>query len=131
MPKLTQEIDTTRFDDMRGRPPAMSQQIDILERKGIDGTGARRHGTRSRQGKIITHKFHTDFVSARVALQAYLLFVGANPVKITQHGVSQGYYLIESVIEKELRAAETVIGSIVANPKAYQICEWTIWQTGT
>lgn len=131
MPTLTQKINTTLFDDMRGRPPVMSPQIDVLERKGIDGTGARRHGTRSRQGKITTHKFHETFATARTALQAYVLLIGADPVQITQHGVLQGYYLIEAVVENELRAAETVIGSLVANPKAYQVCEWTIWQTGT
>ncbi len=121
------------FDDMRGTPPVMSQQIEILERLGVEGTGFRQKGVRSRQGKITTHAFHTSFSTAKANFAAYLRdLVGASdPQMITQHSITKGYYIIERVDEVELRACESVIGSIIQNPKAYQVCEWTIWQTST
>jgi hypothetical protein len=123
MTALTNQIGAYTFEDVTGSPVPEQEQVELFSRRGVDGTGSRKIGTRSAPFTLQTTHYVADYAAAKTAAIAYAALVGTS-VSVTLQSTSYGSFEVLGFREVERRAAASVVGSIVAGAQVRQVCEW-------
>lgn len=124
MPVHTNSINGFLFLEMQGPPYLRQQQLEIIERPGVDGSGVRRLGKRGKPFQLQTTNYLADFSEAHNAMLAYKDLVGDDPVSLTRRTVSEGTFLVLEVVERNCYAIFNSLGGFDGGE---EVCHEVIW----
>ncbi len=99
MPVHVNSIGEAVFFDLIGALSPKQETLEIIERPGVDGCGARRMGTRGKPIEFLSISYHTSFTTALEFLQASKTLVGDDPQTVIRNDVTLGTFLVLSVEE--------------------------------
>lgn len=118
------------FISLHAVPFGPAQQLDLIERPGIPGTGIRRLGVR---GEIIRLKSNVDladFATATELLHYYRALIGANPVPLIWNGsnsIDYGYLVqVLRVIPTACTDNATAVGGLTSGGTGQLQAEWDL-----
>lgn len=119
------------FDAIEGDPQHIAEQIDVEQRSGVDGVGLWKAGTRGVPFQITTHRYETGLVRARSAYRNYLTLIGADPVTLVWSGLNllgrdKTKVAVLAVRPLSIKAIGGAVGTLIPNPGAVCVCEWTL-----
>jgi hypothetical protein len=129
MPVHTNSIGDFSFLEMRGSPFLRQQDLEIIERDGVNGSGVRRLGLRGKPFQLETTNYLHDFATALAAMDAYKEAVGDDPVPLIRHSENEGNFIVLGVAERDCYAIFSAIGGIVSvdNPLPHEVCQIVSW----
>lgn len=133
MPAYTNSIGAYQFLAMDGAFHLRQQQLELIERHGIDGTGLRRLGIRGKPFEVVTINYEVDFDTAEDKMDEYRELVGSDPVNVIRFSETEGDYFVLQVREQQAPAAIlNSIGGIQPDPDnpvsltCYHVVSWTL-----
>jgi len=131
MPVLENSIANLQFFDLVGHIVYAQEKIELFERPGVDGLGARRTGSRAVPFELTSVTYHQNWSTALAALGVYHQLPGNNPVALVRNGTDHGVFLVLEVSEVSTQAVLTVAG--VGVPSTYeirQVVQWVLCDMG-
>ena len=123
---LVNQIDIFTFEDLQQNVPSRAERLEVFERMGYNGVGARRTGFRTGPIKMTSIRYTQSWTTARNILVSYQDLIGLDPVRIIHHDLFLGFFLIEDVQELSTIAVVSAGGTIETNPQTLLTCEWTL-----
>ncbi len=126
MPVLTNSIGTYEFLEIQGAPHLRQEQLELIERAGVDGSGVRKLGARGKPFQIRTINYETDFAAAKSKMDNYKALVGADPVELIRQDETEGTFLVLGVIEEQRYAIMNAVGGLVGGEECCHIVNWTM-----
>jgi hypothetical protein len=132
MPVHTNSIGDFEFLQIEGAPHLRQEQLEIIERAGVDGSGLRKLGRRGRPFELQTTNYEESFETAQSKMQEYKALVGDDPVDLVRMSLEEGTFLVLEVRERALFAIFNAIGGIQDDPgepvnhEACHIVSWTL-----
>jgi hypothetical protein len=125
MPVLENSINNLQFFDLTGPIVYSQEKIELFEREGVDGLGARRLGSRGEPFELSSITYHQNWSTALAALGVYHALPGTDPVTVVRNGTDHGVFLVLAVAEVKTEAVLTVAG--VGVPSTYEIRQVVRW----
>lgn len=127
MPILGQAIGPFTFDSLRGEFQLEREELELIARPGVDGTGVRRLGRRGRPFVIESWRYEFSYATAESVFQLYLQLIEGDPLTVIKNGqVLRDKYQVLDVEKGGIVPAGTVVGSIVKPASCLLICGWTL-----
>ena len=112
LPIHVNSIDSFVFWDLVGTIYLSQQQMEILQREGIDGLGFRRKGTSGKPFTLRSITYFDSFSDANTALASYSAVVGSGLVTVTRNDIAITGFVVLGVAEaKPPEAVFNVAGS--------------------
>lgn len=130
MPIHTNSIGDFEFLEIQGPPYLRQEQLEIIERLGVSGSGVRKTGERGKPFQVTTTNYEESFETAKNKLDEYKLLVGADPVEFIRNDLSEGTFLVLNVIERDRYAIFNAIGGLQedeAHPVSHECCHIVTW----
>lgn len=124
MPVHTNSIGAYSFLDIEGAPILRQQQLEIIERAGVTGSGVRRLGSRGKVFELVTTNYVASFTTAKTNMDLYKAMVGTNPVTLIRQSVNEGTFIVMAVKERDRYAIFNAIGGFSGGE---QCCQHVIW----
>jgi len=126
MPVHLNTIGYFQFLSMEGPPFLRQEQLELIERAGVDGTAVRKTGKRSKPFEIVTLNYEASLQSAHNKMLEYKAMVGDDPVEWVRHSVSEGTWLVLEVRERERYAIFNSLGGLVGGEQCCHVVSWTL-----
>lgn len=126
MPVHTNSIGEYQFLQMDGSIYLRQQQLELIERDGVNGTGVRKLGLRGKPFQLVTTNYEETFATAHTKMLAYKLLVGDDPVTLTYKSIDKGTFLVLGVVESDCFAIFNSIGGLVGGEECCQIVTWML-----
>lgn len=126
MPIHTNSIGDFEFLSMSGAPELRREQVELIERAGVDGTALRKTGQRSRPFEVVTMNYEASFQAAHNKMLQYKSLIGDDPQEWIRHSISEGTWFVVDVKERELYAIFNAIGGLVGGEQACHVVSWTL-----
>lgn len=112
---------TYEFQDLVGTVVLASEKIEILRRRGVDGSGLRAVGSIEDPFGLRATWFEASWSDAKDKIAALKALKGhLYGVKLTKDSLDYGTFDVVEVAEQPPRAVTAVAGSLVANPQVIQ-----------
>jgi hypothetical protein len=128
MPVLENSIGTAEFQDLVGTIYPRQAQIELIDRPGVDGVGARNTGTKGKPFKLVSVTYHANFAAAASAMTDYIALKSSLQILVRNDEVF-GSALVQDVTEATPpQAVYNVAGAIGAQCRAE--VEWTLVMMG-
>lgn len=125
MPVHTNSIGDFEFLSLEGAFYLRQQQKELIERAGVDGSGARRLGRRGRPFEVLTVNYEESLESAHDKMLQYIELANDDPVTVIQASVDKGTYLVLEVRERvPAYAIFPSLGGLVGGEEA---CHEVVW----
>lgn len=99
MPIHVNSIGAFTFFDLVGTIYPRQEQLEIIERPGVDGSGARRSGARGKPFVLVSVAYYTDWTDYHMSLYEYKDLVGQDPQTLTRNDEDYGTFLVLEVTE--------------------------------
>lgn len=99
MPIHTNSIGSFTFFDLVGSIYPRQEQIEVIERPGVNGSGARKTGARGKPFVLLSITYFDDFSDAASELTSYKAYVGDALHTVTRNSVNLGDFLVLEVTE--------------------------------
>lgn len=128
MPVHENSIGTFELFDLVGNIYLPQQQVEIIERPGVNFSGARRTGIRGKQFELVSVEYRGSFEEAFDAYGAYKAASGGDSLSIVQNDVDWGAYLLLEVAILKLFAVVNAAGAPGANCRME--CRWKLLGNG-
>jgi hypothetical protein len=125
MPVLENSIGGLQFFDLVGAIFYAQEQLELLERPGVQGTGVRRLGARGQPFELVSITYLPNWSTALAVLGVYHQLPAANAVTVIRNGTDHGTFKVLEVSELETRAVLGVAG--VGVPSTYEIRQVVRW----
>ncbi len=100
MPVLENSIGTAEFQDLVGTVYPRQAQIELIDRPGVDGVGARNTGTKGKPFKLMSVAYHDNFAAAITFLSDCLTLKGSLQI-LVRNGEVLGSVLVQDVTESK------------------------------
>ena len=127
MPFHVQAIGPFTFDSLRGEFQFEREELELIVRPGVNGTGVRRLGVRGRPFTVETWRYETSYLTAELVFTGYLGLISGDPVQVTKNGVVFiDQHQVLDVEKTAIVPAATVVGSIVPAPGVLLIARWSL-----
>src|SRR4051812_13461371 len=98
MPVHTNSIGDAIFYDLIGTIYSPQQQVEIIERPGVSGSGARLTGSRGKPFDLISTTYHTNFSAAQDAMEAYVT-LKTSLQYLVRNTIEYGLHIVLDVAE--------------------------------
>lgn len=98
MPVHTNSIGAQTVFDLVGTIYSRQQQIEVIDRPGVDGSGARLTGARGKPFMLTSVAYHATFTAAKTAMTAYVA-LKLSLQEVIRNGVSYGNFIVLDVAE--------------------------------
>ena len=102
-----------RFDDLSGEVITRAEQIEILSRPGVDGSGARRLGKRGEPFELTSVVYGPNWAWAKAGQLYYKAMVGQDPFYVIKQSVNWGTYILLGVNIVRTEAVVSVCGNAI------------------
>lgn len=127
MPAYINKIGDFQFLDMEGAFHLRQQQVELIERHGIDGTGLRRQGERGKPFEVVTTNYEADFDAAEDKMDEYLGLVGSDPVNVIRFSETEGDFFVLEVRERQPPfGILNALGGLAGGETCCHIVSWTL-----
>lgn len=126
MPFHTNKIGDFQFLDIQGAPYLRQQDLELIERHGVDGTGVRKRGRRGKPFQLETLVYVEDFETASELMAQYALLVGDDPVTLMRQSVDEGTFLVLGVVERQRYAIFQSLGGFDGGEQCCLIASWVL-----
>ena len=126
MAYLENSIDAKQFASLTGPIFYQQQQVEVIERPGVTGSGLRRLGVRGKPFTLTSKTYCDDFADAADFVDEYNDLVGEDPVVLIRNGVGHGNYLVLEVQEVETIPVLNATGNVPVGATACLICSWKL-----
>jgi hypothetical protein len=123
VPILVNSIGSAVFFDLIGTIYLRQEQIEVIERPGVDGSGARKSGARGKPFQLLAVSYHDSWSAFHTAMTAFKAYPGTDPQTLTRNGESYGSFLVLDVMEA--RPPQAVLN--VAGSPSSQVRAETAW----
>lgn len=130
MPVHTNSIGGYRFLELQGVPYLRQEQLELVERDGVDGTGVRKLGKRGKPFQFVSVNYEESFATAAAKMLEYIDLVGLGPVDIVRNSIEEGGFVVLSVVERERYAIFSQLGGIQEDedhPVNLECCHIVAW----
>ncbi len=105
----------------------ISEQEDYDRRAGIQGSEVTRMGAKGRPFVLQSRVDLQSYEEAKTLLDDYLGLVGADPVSVTQGGVTSQYlFIVLNINVLRIPPVAGGVGGFNSNPRALLECRWTL-----
>lgn len=101
------------FDDLIGEVVLRSEQIEVLNRPGVAGSGARKLGSRGKEFELESVLYCPNWQYAKDIGAYYKSFVGLDPMHLIKQSVAWGTFLVLDVDVMSTEAVYNVCGNAV------------------
>lgn len=98
MPVLTNSIGGYTFFDLLGVIYASQQQVELIDRPGVDGSGARLTGKRGKPFSLVSVTYYANFTAAKTAMATFVA-MKTSLQNLTRNSVSYGNYIVLEIAE--------------------------------
>lgn len=122
MPVHVNSIGSYTFIDLQGIIDPRSEQLELLNRPGYDGTIARKTGSRGEPFMVQTVTYCTDFSVAKDAVLLYKSLIGEDPQTVIRYTVNHGDFLVLRVREVSCR----VMVNSTSGFNVRLVCAWEL-----
>lgn len=102
-----------RFDDLAGEVVLRGEELEILNRPGVEGCGARKLGRRGKPFELAAVLYCPDWQYAHDILANYQTLIGLDPLYLTKQSVAWGTFLVLEVAATRTEAVYSVCGDAV------------------
>lgn len=119
------------FITLVGNPVALSEQLELIQRSGLDGTMLRKLGKRGTPFELVGQVDVADLAAGRELYRQYLALKGADPVPLTWHdceSTAEDGALV-AVLDVQIRALHKIgpsAGGLTTNPGAFLESGWSL-----
>ncbi len=128
MPVLENSIGTAEFQDLVGTVYPRQAQIELIDRPGVDGVGARNTGTKGKPFKLVSVAYHDNFDSATAAMADYITLKSSLQI-LVMNGTLLGSVLVQDVTEANPRQAVYNVAGAPGKTSRAEV-EWTLVMMG-
>lgn len=112
MPVHVNSIGSFTFFDLDGDVFLRQQGLEIIDRPGVPGSGARRLAERGQPFVLKSTQYYEDWTDFRTTLASYVALVGQDPQTVIQFDEDWGTYLVlTGVVALEKHAVMNVAGA--------------------
>jgi len=127
---LTNSIGAKQFVEMTGAIFYRQEQIEVINRPGVDGSGLRKLGKRGRPFTLVTKQYFATLYDAFDAIfnawTGYKTFIGTTTYTVTRNGVNHGDYAVLDVQEVATIPVVNPCGNATSTHTALLVCKWTL-----
>jgi hypothetical protein len=124
---LENSINGNQFASLTGAIHYAKEQLEVIERAGVDGTGLRRLGSRSEPSQLVSVTYCATFTAAATLVNVtYKALIGANPVTVIRNGFTHGNFAVKSVREVRTYAVVNPTGNVPGGAGVCLVCEWEL-----
>lgn len=130
MPVHTNSIGDFQFLEIQGPPYLRQEQVELIERDGVDGSGVRKLGKRGKPFQVTTINYVESYDVAKSKMAEYKDSVADDPVELIRQGTSEGTFTVLGVVERERYAIFNALGGIQEdeqNPVNHECCHVVVW----
>lgn len=118
------------FISLHKVPFGPAQQLELVEKSGVPGTGIRRLGIRGQVFRLTSNVDLVDFVTATELLHYYRALIGANPVPLVWNGsrsIDYGYLVqVVEVMPLACTNNATAVGGLTGGGTGQLQAEWDL-----
>lgn len=115
-----------QFLAIDGLPQGLREQVELVERQGLDGTAIWRTGRRGTRFTLTSKVDQPSLPAAFAAYNGYASLVAAGAVPLVWSGVSLGLFDVLDVRLQDARAIRSATGGINPPSLAWLSCEWDL-----
>ncbi len=127
MSLLDNSIGDFAFLALAGEIEPPREILEIEERAGIQGSEVTRMGAKGRPFVLQSRVDLQSYEEAKTLLDDYLGLVGADPVSVTQGGVTSQYlFIVLNINVLRIPPVAGGVGGFNSNPRALLECRWTL-----
>jgi hypothetical protein len=125
-----QFISLCRVEDPSAPPPIPQQQLELIQRRGVNGTGFAQTGVRANQFQMLSKVDAVDFPSAVNQAYQYQAAAGNQPLSIVWADQSFDAFNVQYVVlmaePRKVRQLATAVGGLNPPSGAWLECLWTL-----
>lgn len=118
-----------QFDDLTGSVLLRAEELEVLNRPGVDGSGVRKLGRRGRTFQLQSVVYAPSFEWAKTAIEFYNTLPGMDPLYLIKQSVQYGSFLVLRVTPDDPQAVYNVAGNAVAYSYGYTSLECRLTAT--
>ncbi len=131
MSYLTNSIGSYTFAEMTGAIFYRQEQIEVINRPGVDGSGLRKLGARGQPFELMTKGYWLTLAAAQDAIfnasTGYKTLIAAAAYTVTRNGVNHGDYYVLDVQEVATTAVLNPTGNVPSSScTALLVCRWKL-----
>lgn len=127
MPVHVNKIGEFQFLQMAGPPYLRQEQVELIERPGVDGSGLRRLGQRGKPFQVVTTNYVESLAEAKAQMDLYKAEVADDtPLELIRHSVSEGTFFVLAVVEQYKGAIFNSLGGFDGNEECLHVVTWTL-----
>jgi hypothetical protein len=127
MPVHSNSIGDFEFLSMEGQVFYRQQEIEVIDRPGVTGSGARRLGRRGKPFTVLTMNYEANLLAAEAKMQMYIEMKDTEDlVGLVRHDVPEGFFLVLEVREQSRYAITNSIGGLVGGEECCHEVAWTL-----
>lgn len=131
MAVIVNQIGSFQFIELQGQPDQVMEQIEIIQRLGVDGVGLRKLGARGVPFQLHSRVDANTMGAARVGMNRYKRLIGGDPVSLYWNGldISGGESVNVAVLkvrQSRLQRIATSVGGISSSAGAWLEAIWTL-----
>lgn len=127
MPVHHNSIGSFEFISMEGAVYPRQQQKELLERAGVDGTGARKTGLRGKPFQLLTVNYEASLQAAADKLEQYADLCDEDvQIALVKHDVPEGFFMVLEVVERERYAIFNSLGGLAGGEECCHEVIWTL-----
>jgi hypothetical protein len=129
MARPTNSIDKYQFLALKGQIEMPHKQVDIQQRRGVDGTEITVTGTRAIPFSLVSFRDEVDIDTAQTILIVMRQLIGQDPVVLIQDDFDVSVFNQVAVLDVRLLSLTAItesVGGFLGAPKAFMVLEWTL-----
>lgn len=129
MPVYTHQLGNEAFVTLDGEVRVPSEQLEIVDRPGVDGLGFWRTGVRGMPFELVSGVDVQHLGAGQQKRLAYAALIGSNPLSLVQYDVHWDQVELRFVVldvETQIREIAALVGGFSQASRAWVRARWTL-----